>query len=257
MREKLACSVLVAEDNIITQSLLAAMLKNWGYVVSIVSNGLEVIDQLKKQVFDIIILDYQMPKMNGLETLKVITEDSNKEIKEIPVIILTGEINTKILTQIENSGAKYFLRKPVQPNELNLMVSQILENNIVSKNPGVATTKYLRKITSSNNCLMLEIIDVFIDETPQNFHRLKTYCILKDWQNLKKLLHKIKSNHFYVGIVEHGILIQDLEMDIERLLNNETYLARIIQLEKNTTKAMIGLHKKRKILLNKIQDNNS
>lgn len=254
MRENLAGSVLVVEDNEITQKLLGAMLGNWGFLVSFVSNGLEAIDHLKCQIFDLIILDFQMPKMNGLETIKEINENLNKEVKQIPIIILTGEVNIKILSQIENFGVKYFLRKPVQPSELSLVVSQILEKEIILKDPGVASTKYLKKITSSNNNLMLEIIDVFIDETPKNFLRLKSYCISNDWQNLQKLLHKIKANHFYVGIVEHSFLISDLEMDIERLLKTETYLTRILQLEKNTEKAIVGLRKKRKILFDKIQD---
>lgn len=254
MTENLAGSILVAEDNVITQKLLGAMLGNWGFLVSFVSNGLEAIDHLKKQIFDLIILDYQMPEMNGLETLKLIREDLNKEIKQIPIIIITGEVNQKILTQIENCGVKYFLRKPVQPNELSMVVSQLLPKEINSKDVGVATTKYLRKITSSNNNLMLEIIDVFIEETPKNFHKLKSYCLMEDWQNLRNLLHKIKSNHFYVGLVENEFLISDLEMDLERLLFCETYLTRILQLENNTSNAIVGLRKKRKILFDKLQD---
>ncbi len=63
-------SILVAEDNLINQKVLESLLLNWGFKISVVSNGLEVLDKLSNEFFDAIILDYQMPEMNGFETVR-------------------------------------------------------------------------------------------------------------------------------------------------------------------------------------------
>jgi CheY-like chemotaxis protein len=65
---QLPLNILVAEDNLINQEMVLAMLSKMGYVPTIVNDGLEVLDAIKEQDFDIVFLDVQMPRMNGLET---------------------------------------------------------------------------------------------------------------------------------------------------------------------------------------------
>jgi CheY-like chemotaxis protein len=209
---------------------------------------------LKNHVYDLIILDYQMPGMDGLETIQAIKLCTNKKIKQIPVVLLTGEINNLKLKDLEKSGVKYFIRKPIQANEFSFTISQLLKNQEKASQKGVVSTKYLNRITNANKSLMVEIIDVFIEEAPNNFHQLKSYYILEDWTNLMKLLHKIKANYTYVGIKEHESLIRDFELDLDRLLNVETYFAKIVCLEEITNRSLIDLNKKRKSLISKIQD---
>lgn len=245
-------NILVAEDNLITQKLLDSMLSQWGHCVDIVSNGKEVLEQLDNKFYDLLILDYQMPIMNGLETLKAIQIDPDEKINSIPVIFMTGEIEIKTVNHLENSGASCFLRKPIQPEVLSKTLSQLLKNKKKNGRKGSASTEYLRKITHSNNELMVEIIDVFIEESPKNFRKMKSYFLTEDWQNLKNIVHKIKANYSYVGINEPKNLLSDLELDIERMLSTETYLAKIIELEEITQAAIASLQKKRTVLINKI-----
>ncbi len=98
---------------------------------------------------------------------------------------------------------------------------------------------------------MVELIDVFIEESPKNFRKMKSYFLLEDWQNLKSIVHKIKANYSYVGINEPKDLLSDLELDIDRMLSTETYLAKIIELEEITRLAIASLKKKRTLLMEK------
>ncbi len=245
-------NILVAEDNPITQKLLDSILKQWGYCVNIVSNGQEVLEQLRNKTYDLLILDYQMPILNGMQTLKAILKDSDVRINSMPVILMTGEIEVKTVKQLENSGATCFLRKPIQPEVLSKTLSQLLRNKKKNGIKGSASTKYLKKITHSNNELMVELIDVFIEESPTNFRKMKSYFLMEDWQNLKGIVHKVKANYSYVGINEPKNLLRDLELDIDRMLSTETYLAKIIELEEITRVAIASLKKKRSLLIQKI-----
>jgi CheY-like chemotaxis protein len=245
-------NILVAEDNPITQKLLDSILSHWGYSTCVVSDGEKALEQLKDKAYDLLILDYQMPIMNGLETLKAIQNDPDAKINSIPVILMTGEIEMKTVNQLENSGASCFLRKPIQPEVLSKTLYQLLKNKKAKGIKGSASTKYLRKITHSNNELMVELIDVFIDESPKNFRKMKSYYLMEDWKSLKNIVHKVKANYSYVGIEEPRNLLRDLELDIERMLSTETYLAKIIELEEITRAAITSLKKKRSILIEKI-----
>ena len=83
--EKIPLKILVAEDNKINQKLVKNIFEGMGYKPSIVQNGLEVIDILRKENFDLIFMDIQMPEMDGLDTTRFITEKMSLSYK--PVII--------------------------------------------------------------------------------------------------------------------------------------------------------------------------
>jgi len=254
MTEAINGKILLAEDNAVTQKLLATVLRYWGHSVSVVSNGLEALSELNKQAFDLLILDYQMPEMDGYETLLHIQKAGDQRLKEMPVMFLTGEISTDTLKQLQDSGVSCFLRKPIQHEVLFRTLYQLLRQKLpLRANKGRASTKYLRKITQANKELMVELIDVFIEEAPSNFEKLKNYCLMEDWYNLKKLVHKIKANYVYVGMNGHEPLLEDLELDIERKLYPETYLAKVIELENITLKAISSLQKKKNQILGKKQ----
>lgn len=252
MTEENNKNILLAEDNLVTQKLLSSLLKHWGYNVTVVSNGIEVLEKLKVESFDLLILDYQMPEMDGYETLVAIQGDANLTINQMPVVFLTGEISTETLHKLQESGVTCFLRKPIQHEVLSQTLYQLLKNDAPSRRKGTASTKYLRKITHANKSLMIELIDVFIEEAPVNFQKMKSFCLVEDWQKLKTLVHKIKANYIYVGITGHEQLLGDLEIDLERNNYPETYLAKIIELENITVKAISSLKKKKMMILDKL-----
>jgi CheY-like chemotaxis protein/HPt (histidine-containing phosphotransfer) domain-containing protein len=238
--------ILLAEDNPITQKMMGSMLSQWGHQVILVSNGIEVLEQLKKSDFDVLILDYQMPRMDGLETYKALQELADPAITKMPVMLLTAEINPIVLKEIQDSGIKYYMRKPVQPKVFSATLDQLLRKSKPSGRKGTASTKYLRKITDTNQVLISEIIDLFIEEAPKNIQRMKSYCLVEDWVNLKRMIHKVKANFAYVGMERQEDIIKRFEIDLEGLTFPETYLSRIIQIEKITEEAIETLKNKKK-----------
>lgn len=245
-------NVLVAEDNPINQKVLEVLLKKSSYRFSIVTNGIEVLDHLRKQLFDAIILDYQMPEMNGLQTIQAMRMAFDGKVNAIPVLFLTSEINPKAIQQLEEFGIKYFLKKPIEPDQLSHTLNQVLKKIDKPKRKTAAKVHYLKRITDGNKELMAEIIDLFIEEAPANIHKMKSFCLLEDWAGLRKVIHKTRSNYKYVSIEEYESILRDFEIDLEREVYAETYLARIIALEQKTTEAIERLKIKKNQLLGKI-----
>jgi CheY-like chemotaxis protein len=244
--------VLIAEDNLMNQKVLATLLEKWGYQTEIVSNGVEVLDQLRKDTFDAIIMDYQMPEMNGLQTIQAMRTAFDGKVNSIPVLFLTSEINPKALQQLEEYGIKYFIKKPIEPENLSHTLAQILKKANKPKRKIAAKVNYLKRITDGNRELMAEIIDLFIEEAPVNISKMKNLCLLEDWVGLRKIIHKTRSNFKYVSIEEYEDILRDFEIDLERQVNTETYLARIIALEQKTAEAIDRLKLKKNQLLGKI-----
>lgn len=103
--------VLVAEDNEVNQLMLTLLLQKWGAEVVLVDNGNEALDVLAKSSFDLVIMDIEMPGMNGLEAVKHIRKSGNS----LPVIGIT---HTDYMGRAINAGMNNVLRKPVEPKAL-------------------------------------------------------------------------------------------------------------------------------------------
>ena len=123
--EVMPLRVLIAEDNNTNAKLAIQVLKKYNYYVCRVKDGLEVLDILEKETFDIILMDVQMAQMDGIETSKIIRL-SGKKYSNIPIIALTahsfkGERNICV-----ESGMNSYLGKPYKPQELFSSISKTL-----------------------------------------------------------------------------------------------------------------------------------
>lgn len=113
--------VLVAEDVTLNQLLIKIILGDFGFQYDIVSNGKLVIEKLKSNSYDIILMDLQMPEMNGFEATQYIR---NTLKSEIPIIALTADVTTVDVTKCKEFGMDDYISKPI--NE-NLLYSKIVE----------------------------------------------------------------------------------------------------------------------------------
>lgn len=111
--------ILLAEDNPMNQFFAKKLLNKWGINVEIASNGLEAVQLLEKNNYDIVLLDLQMPEMSGLEVAQKI-RDKGSDIMDhqIPVIALTADISTETKESVFKSGMDDFVLKPFEQKDL-------------------------------------------------------------------------------------------------------------------------------------------
>ncbi len=110
--------VLVAEDNQINQLVARKFLEKWETKFEIVDNGLKAYNLVKEKDFDIILMDIQMPVMDGYEATGLIRKLSGKKYSDIPIIALTASVLLEIHKKITSAGMNDFLIKPFNPNDL-------------------------------------------------------------------------------------------------------------------------------------------
>ncbi len=120
----MAKKILCVEDSPATQKFISFTLKYKGYDVVTANDGVEGMEKIANDTYDLIILDIMMPRMNGLEVLKEVK--SNPEFSKTPVIMLTSEKGAEDRDYALTLGANTFLNKPFQPPELLSAVEKVL-----------------------------------------------------------------------------------------------------------------------------------
>lgn len=118
---------LIADDSSVVRQLLTGMLtKNCGFGEVVQANdGEQAVEESKKGLFDVILLDWNMPKMTGLEALKVIRESD----KTTPVVIVTGEKDGARVVEAFDAGANNYILKPFEPSTVADKIDQVMADH--------------------------------------------------------------------------------------------------------------------------------
>lgn len=118
--------VLIAEDNELNKLVVKSVLSRWNVEFEIVSNGQEALDLLEKDLFDIVLMDVQMPVIDGLEATRRIRANENQRIAKIPIIALTASSQPEEIAQMRQVGMDEHILKPIDTNVLKKVMLQLL-----------------------------------------------------------------------------------------------------------------------------------
>jgi CheY-like chemotaxis protein len=121
--------VLVAEDNLLNQKIIAKFLKKWGMEYEVVENGMDAVQQVKKGGFDLVLMDLQMPEMDGLEATKMIRILGDEKQSDIPIIALTASAMLSVKADVKEAGMDDYISKPFNPTDLYRKISHCIDEN--------------------------------------------------------------------------------------------------------------------------------
>lgn len=110
--------VLLVEDNEINTIVAGKFMKKWDLDIDYAIHGIEALEKVKKNEYDVVLMDLQMPKMDGYEASTAIRNLSGKRFKELPIIALTASVLAEINTQVMDAGMNDYISKPFNPMEL-------------------------------------------------------------------------------------------------------------------------------------------
>jgi PAS domain S-box-containing protein len=202
--------VLVVEDIALNQLLMKTLLDDFGFDRDIAANGKIAIEKLESKSYDIILMDLQMPEMNGFEATEYIR---NKMNSKIPIIALTADVTTVDLAKCKSVGMNDYIAKPVDEK---LLHHKIL--SLVKKQPFLTKKKevvehinqhvnlkctdlaYLTQRTKANPKLMMEMISAYLEQTPPLINAMKQSFRDKDWGSLHSAVHKMIPSFSIMGI---------------------------------------------------------
>lgn len=110
--------ILIAEDSSVIQNLTKKILGQMNYEISTVKNGAEVLDELNRSAYDMVLMDIHMPVMDGMECTKQIRTTN----KELPIVAITGNANNYSMDDFKEIGINDFLAKPLNYDQMVEMV---------------------------------------------------------------------------------------------------------------------------------------
>jgi len=200
--------VLVAEDIALNQLLMRTLLEDFGFECDIADNGKIATDKIQAQKYDVVLMDLQMPVMNGFEATGFIR---NELKSDIPIIALTADVTTVDLTKCKTVGMNDYIAKPVDEKLLYRKIVGIVKKTpkvtevILDVQPEHIKTKctnldYLNKRTKSNPSLMTEMISLYLVQIPLLVMSMKKGFKEKDWNTLHTAVHKMIPSFSIMGI---------------------------------------------------------
>ncbi len=200
--------VLIVEDILLNQLLMKTLLDDFGFERDIADNGLIAIEKLESKSYDIILMDLQMPEMNGFEATEYIRNTMNSKI---PIIALTADVTTTDLARCTEVGMNDYIAKPVNERILyskiiglvkkrSKMKDQEIEYQLTREKLKYVDLSYLNRRTKSNPQLMMEMISLYLDQTPALINEMKKNFTEKNWDGLSAAVHKIIPSFSIMGI---------------------------------------------------------
>ncbi|WP_051313162.1 ATP-binding protein [Sporocytophaga myxococcoides] len=220
--------ILLVEDNefnqVVAVDTLKSLIKN--LTIDVASNGKVAIEMLKDKSkhYDIILMDVQMPEMNGYETTKYIRKNSALGYSDVPVIAMTASATKPEIDSCFDSGMTDFISKPFDADILLIKISTLInkekvieltkDNKEVSgslMSEGMADLSFLRGMTSNNKDQMLKYINMFLDSVPGDWQKLKEKAAENNWKEVGLIAHALKPRVKYMGIKVGSDIVQQIE----------------------------------------------
>ncbi|SHH51295.1 PAS domain-containing hybrid sensor histidine kinase/response regulator [Massilia sp. CF038] len=221
-----AC-ILLVEDNPFNQQIAMEMLEQAGCVVCVAHNGLEAIDLLAKTAFDCVLMDVQMPVMDGLQATRLIRLDPR--LAGLPILAMTANATSADRDSALQAGMDDFITKPVQPALLFQAVARALPARpkdqprppaapapvparvILPGNPDVIDLTILAKLLSYDPDKVRKFAFKFLQTTHEGFDDMERALAAGNVERVRELGHRIKSAARTVGALGMATLCERLE----------------------------------------------
>jgi len=227
--------ILIAEDNVMNQLFLKHLLTEWNLQTDIVSNGREVIDTLKTAKYDLVLMDVQMPEMDGYTATKKIRTELNSSI---PIIAMTAHAMNGEREKCIDAGMNDHIPKPVKEEELYFLLKKYFLKKEVSTSIPVIDLAYIEDISAGNKTFKKEMIEQFLQQVPNELEQLEKAIEEKNLIAINSIAHGMKTSVSFMGLlpaIEKDILY--FENIPQQFLISEEPNKRLIVIKKILEKA--------------------
>jgi len=238
--KKYPLNILLGEDNIVNQKVTKRVFERLGYEIDIAATGREVFNAAKSGKYDLILLDINMPELNGFEVSKLIRQELNNN--QLVIIAMTASTLQEIKEEFENSGMNDLIEKPVNYDEMKKVISKWSENINRKKNnefvhkTGVSKMIDFQKIKSMHDIqteedvnFLKELIDTYLTDLPGTVQEIAFYVEKEDCSKIKFLAHRLKGGSVTIGIDVLSELTKKIEESVAE--DNVTEETRMLTVE--------------------------
>ncbi|MEO7991705.1 MAG: ATP-binding protein [Chryseolinea sp.] len=238
-------SVLLVEDNDINRLYAKSILKKWQCQTDTAENGLVAIEKVKNNLYDVVLMDIQMPILDGYETTKAIRL-MDSEISQVPIVALTANATKVDVEKCLAAGMNDYLPKPFTPNDLYRKLFEELHikprKKEKRKNQKIKSTaynlEYLRSVSGNNEEFIREMITTFTQTIPPILKEIEEATAQLDWSRVSKLSHKIKPSFALMGMSTLRNTVASIEEHGREKTNLEELPETISQFVRNCQKVL-------------------
>jgi CheY-like chemotaxis protein/nitrogen-specific signal transduction histidine kinase/HPt (histidine-containing phosphotransfer) domain-containing protein len=214
-------NILLAEDHDLNQLLAISIFEKWNKKIDIAENGKIALEKIKENDYDIVLMDIQMPEMDGHDVTRYIRKNYGAKAN-IPIIALTAHATIGEEKKCFDAGMNDYLSKPFDSYKLLEKIYQNLKENSKSgtsiqtfENEKLFDLKYLHEFLENDQNYINEMVDLFIKKTPEVLKSLEEANNRNDSVKLKDGLHKLRSSLSLMGIAKGLEIATRIESQIE------------------------------------------
>jgi two-component system, sensor histidine kinase and response regulator len=192
--------LLLAEDNLVNQKLAVRLLEKQGHTIVVAANGQEAVQAVLKQPFDLVLMDVQMPEMDGFEATAAIRQTERGTGRHLPILAMTAYAMKGDRERCLESGMDGYVSKPIQPRELSEMIDKLVassgsfEKNETPANPPVLDRDEIQARVGGDTKLLGELIDLFFADCPRMWQSICDALSLGDAIKLSRAAHTLKGS---------------------------------------------------------------
>ncbi|MCG3211324.1 MAG: Sensor histidine kinase RcsC [Anaerolineae bacterium] len=220
--------ILLAEDNAINQKVAVRLLEKIGYHADVVANGLEVLEALMRQPYDVILMDVQMPEMDGLETTRIIRQQWPFD-RQPQIVAMTANAMASDREQCLEAGMNNYVSKPVRLEELQRALDDCQKMADISVEPPtpllarpVSTTEphpvdltafkeFSESLGDGSREIMLQFVEMFLRYAPAAIGKLRRAVVAGDAESVHREAHTLKPNAGQIAAYRLASLCEELE----------------------------------------------
>jgi signal transduction histidine kinase/DNA-binding response OmpR family regulator len=193
--------ILVAEDNVMNQNLMRHLLTYWNLDFDIVNNGNEAIEALQKKDYRLLLMDIQMPLMDGYTTTIKIRNELGMNI---PIVAMTAHAMAGEREKCLSYGMSEYISKPIREKELFNLMNNILNENsqLPVRNGELLDLDYLKEVSGGNVEFEISMIEQFLKQAPGELEAMKEAFDKTNYAELTHIAHNLKTSVSFMGLAK-------------------------------------------------------
>jgi CheY-like chemotaxis protein/HPt (histidine-containing phosphotransfer) domain-containing protein len=217
--------ILLVEDNTLNQKLALAFLTEFGFAADCVNNGEEAIKKLNENTYDLVLMDIQMPVMDGYSCTRAIRQ---RLCLTLPVIAMTAHVTSGEKDRCLEAGMNDYISKPFHEKDLYEMLAKHLSlktglKELRSQTPkkhlhaeALVNTQNLIDLSRGNTQFIFDMVDIYTEQNPTDIGELAAAIKNMQYTDIRLVAHRMKTSVGFMGITSLLQQLSDLESLAEK-----------------------------------------
>lgn len=258
-------NVLIAEDVDINQLVIKKHMQKFGFKADFAENGKIAVEKLRTGHYDIVLMDMQMPVMDGYDAIRIIRNEFPEPVRHIPIISITASVMGEAPMKCLEAGANDYVPKPYDIKDLRKKMEKWVNtttNHQITpdmkedekKNESLIDLDYLEQLSEGDDDFTISMLSYFLENTPGVLNDMKQFYKEEDWKSLRNVAHKFKPQLTFMGIKSVFNEVETIEQNAAHVNHTDEIPGLIETVEKVCIKAMEEIKAELEKILDKNQD---